>query len=361
MTKKTKQVVQIDGKKRKTFISLSQASLSTGVSKSHISAVCNGKREYAGGFRWEFANSPTLKQQSFKFYRIVKADQAVIDFVNAFGRCNVNRLLPKVLYIPNLLMHRKLHNVVSVRLNTNMLANILGERKSNVKRIMDFWLNLGAVECIGEHNNLNGKHLSRLYKLNSEWCDDWAIEEFDIKTNKMLQRMVDHINKSNETQDVNTTPNVETSVPQQLITNDVNDNKEQIFNDLDAYVNENHIKTYQDLLDSLAVSRSENRMMMIVNAESYWVQTRGEEEINIKDQSEEGEEIETPTIEGMTQPEAFDIFDTLIARANQINDPIRCEKDLKMALLFDTEFYPQKMELEPFINEYIINQLQVAA
>ncbi|MET0462102.1 MAG: hypothetical protein ABW007_03075 [Chitinophagaceae bacterium] len=344
---------------KKTFISLSQASLSSGVSKSHISAVCNGKREYAGGFRWEFANIPTLKQQSFKFYRIVKADQAVIDFVNAFGRCNVNRLLPKVLYIPNLLMHRKLHNVFSVRLNMNMLANILGERKSNVKRIMDFWLNLGAVECIGEHNNLNGKHLSRLYKLNSEWCDDWAIEEFDIKINKMLQRMVNHINKSNEEQDVNIAPIAEAPTPLQAVTND---DRKQIFNDLDAYVDTNNIKTYQNLLESLAVTQSENRMMMIVNAEAYWLQTRGEEEINIKDKTdEEEEETATEEAEGMTQFEAFRIFDALTGRADQMNDPIRCEKDLKVALVFDSEFYPQKKELEPFINEYIINQLQVAA
>lgn len=37
------------------FKSMTEAALTTGISKQNISACCNGKRKTAGGYHWEFA------------------------------------------------------------------------------------------------------------------------------------------------------------------------------------------------------------------------------------------------------------------------------------------------------------------
>ena len=51
-----KQVVQlnIDGSIVAAYNSVSEASISTGLSKTSISRVCRGERVQTGGFKWEY-------------------------------------------------------------------------------------------------------------------------------------------------------------------------------------------------------------------------------------------------------------------------------------------------------------------
>lgn len=52
--KNKRPVAMIDGEKRIAFESCADAARITGICAANINRVCNGKRETAGGFRWEF-------------------------------------------------------------------------------------------------------------------------------------------------------------------------------------------------------------------------------------------------------------------------------------------------------------------
>lgn len=56
-------VVQMDinGVEIDTFSSISQASYKTGLSSSHISSACSGKRKSCGGFLWKYNGEPLKK------------------------------------------------------------------------------------------------------------------------------------------------------------------------------------------------------------------------------------------------------------------------------------------------------------
>lgn len=44
----------LDGRDIAVYQSIKEAWLKTGISRNNISSVCNGKRKYAGGFKWHF-------------------------------------------------------------------------------------------------------------------------------------------------------------------------------------------------------------------------------------------------------------------------------------------------------------------
>lgn len=238
MSNRPREVVQIKfNDERTTFNSIKQASLTTGISTSSIKNCLKGISQSACGYRWEYLDSKANdKGPTFKLYRFVECDDAVIEFANSFQRKNKRRLLPKIQYFVSLILDKVNKKDLSPRINFNTLARTIGENNQTTRRIIDFWINLGVVERVQAHHKQDGEFVSARYTITEAYRKLVShSDEFIIAQNPWMHKL---LFQTKDAQEQPVEPQIALLEPPPLLpVPNFDDNKEtpyQLFNNIIA-------------------------------------------------------------------------------------------------------------------------------